>query len=217
MVVITFIPFFMFYWRFIIGVNYCQHCASRETSHKSLAINPVGPQSPLQWPKGKMPPPEGANLGDFEEDDSNTGRGGHVALHHRLVLWGPISSLPLSLLWPWALLRAGRREVFLSATWGRNCDGSLRAWVWGWSTSLATSRRDGTHSWGVACFRMWVCELRQYMKKVFKAYLILIVVCVFAIPRSFPSLHLQGWILEVVSKCDQTHEHFTNPWWLQVC
>ena len=72
----------------------------RETSHKSSAVNPVGPQPPLQRSEGKMPPPEGVNPGDFEADDSNTERDGCVAPHHRLEPQGPISSLPLSLLWP---------------------------------------------------------------------------------------------------------------------
>jgi hypothetical protein len=52
-----------------------------------------------------MPPPKGVNLGDFKADDSDIGRDGHVAPHHRLEPWGPISSLPLSLLWPRALIR----------------------------------------------------------------------------------------------------------------
>ena len=33
--------------------------ASRETSHKSSAVNPVGPQPLPQRPEGKMPPPRG--------------------------------------------------------------------------------------------------------------------------------------------------------------
>ena len=70
-------------------------------------------------------PLEGVNLGDFEVDDSNIGRDGHVAPHHRFELRGPISSLPLSLLWPRALLRAGPREVFLSTMRGHGCGGSL--------------------------------------------------------------------------------------------
>ena len=37
----------------------------------------------------------------------------------RLGSSATISSLPLSLLWPRAFLRAGPREVFLSTTWGR--------------------------------------------------------------------------------------------------
>ena len=40
-------------------------------------------------------PPMGVNPGDFEVDELNTGRDGHVAPHHRLEPWGPISSLPL--------------------------------------------------------------------------------------------------------------------------
>jgi hypothetical protein len=73
-----------------------------------------------------MPPLEGVYLGDFEADDSNIGRDGHVAPYHRLEPQGPISSLHLSLLWPRALLRVGQREVFLSVTWGHSCDESLR-------------------------------------------------------------------------------------------
>ena len=38
-------------------------------------------------------PPKGVNSGDIEVDDSNTGRNGHVASHHQLEPWGPISSL----------------------------------------------------------------------------------------------------------------------------
>ena len=96
----------------------------RETSHKSSAVNPIGPQPPPQRLEGKMPHPEEVNLGDFEADDSNTERDGRVATHHQLEPQGPISSLPLSLLWPRALLRAGPREVFLSTTRGHVCVGS---------------------------------------------------------------------------------------------
>ena len=59
-------------------------CASCETSHKSLVVNPVGPHPPSHHPEGKMPPPEGVNLGDFEVDDSDIGRDGRVAPRHRL-------------------------------------------------------------------------------------------------------------------------------------
>ena len=58
----------------------------RETSHKSSAVNPVGPQPPPQQPEGKMPPLEGINPGDFEANDSDTESDGHVAPHHRLEL-----------------------------------------------------------------------------------------------------------------------------------
>ena len=51
--------------------------------------------------------PEGVNPGEFKADNSNTGKDGHVAPHHRLEPQGAISSLPLSLFWPRALLRAG--------------------------------------------------------------------------------------------------------------
>jgi hypothetical protein len=44
-------------------------------------------------------PPEGVNLRDFEANNSDIGRDGCVALHHRLEQQGAISSLPLSLLW----------------------------------------------------------------------------------------------------------------------
>jgi hypothetical protein len=54
----------------------------RETSHRSLAIKPVGPQLPPQWPKGKIPPLEGVNPGDFEANDLNTGGDGHEIPHH---------------------------------------------------------------------------------------------------------------------------------------
>jgi hypothetical protein len=72
----------------------------RETFHKLSAIKPVGARPPPQRLEGKMPPPEGVNPGDFKVDDLDTERDGHVALHHRLEPLGPISSLPLSLLWP---------------------------------------------------------------------------------------------------------------------
>jgi hypothetical protein len=73
-----------------------------------------------------MPSLEGVNPSDFEADDSNTERDGCVALHHRLEPQGPISSLPLSLLWP-RVLRTGLREGFLNTTRGRGCGGSLSA------------------------------------------------------------------------------------------
>jgi hypothetical protein len=38
--------------------------------------------------------PQTANLGDFEADDSNIERDGHVALHHQLEPQGPISPCP---------------------------------------------------------------------------------------------------------------------------
>ena len=66
-----------------------------------------------------MPTLEGVNPGDFEADDLDTERDGHVALHHRLEPQGPISSLPLSLLCPRDLLRTGPRVGFLSTTLGR--------------------------------------------------------------------------------------------------
>jgi hypothetical protein len=69
--------------------------ASRETSHKSSAVNPINSAAT----RGQdASPPEAVNLGDFEADDSNIGRDGRVALHHQLEPRGPISSLPLSLL-----------------------------------------------------------------------------------------------------------------------
>jgi hypothetical protein len=70
-------------------------------------------------------PPEGVNPYDFEADDSNTERDGCVSLHHLLELHGPILSLPLSLLWPRALLRTDPRVSFLSTTWGRGRGGSF--------------------------------------------------------------------------------------------
>ena len=78
-----------------------------------------------------MLPPEGVNPGDFEVDDLNIESYSCVALHHRLEPRRPISSLPLSLLWPRALLRAGPREVFLSTTRGHVRGGSfLRVGLW---------------------------------------------------------------------------------------
>jgi hypothetical protein len=74
-----------------------------------------------------MPPSEGVNPGDFEIDDLNMGRDGHVAPYHRLELRGAISSLPLSLLWPRALLRADPRVGFLSTTQGQGHGGLLSA------------------------------------------------------------------------------------------
>ena len=38
----------------------------RETSHKSSAINPIGPQPPLQQLGGKMPAPRGGQLGRLQ-------------------------------------------------------------------------------------------------------------------------------------------------------
>jgi hypothetical protein len=72
-----------------------------------------------------MPPPEGVNPGDFEADNSDTGRDGPVALHHQLEPQGPISSLPLSLLQPRALLRTSQRVGFLSTTRRHGCGWSL--------------------------------------------------------------------------------------------
>jgi hypothetical protein len=100
-------------------------CASCEMSHKSSTVNPIGLQLPSQRLEGKVPPPEGVNLGDFEADDSNTGKDGHVASHHRLEIQGPIFSLPLSLLWPRALLRTSPRMGLLSMTRGCGCEGLL--------------------------------------------------------------------------------------------
>ena len=77
-----------------------------------------------------MPPLEGVNPNDFEADDSNIERDGRVALHHRLELQGPSHLAPIPL-WPRALLRANPRAGFLSMTWGRECGGSLHAWVRG--------------------------------------------------------------------------------------
>ena len=74
-----------------------------------------------------MPHPKGVNLRDFEVDDSDRERDGHVAPHHRLEPQRPISSLPLSLLWPPALLRTGLRMGFLITMRGRGHGGSLRA------------------------------------------------------------------------------------------
>ena len=45
-------------------------------------VNPIGPRPPPQWPEGKMPLLEGVNVGDFEVDDSNIWRDGHVAPHN---------------------------------------------------------------------------------------------------------------------------------------
>jgi len=56
----------------------------RETSHKTSVVNPIGPQSPPSRLEGKIPPPEGVNPGGFEANDSNIGRDGRVAPHHRL-------------------------------------------------------------------------------------------------------------------------------------
>lgn len=50
--------------------------ASRETSHKSSAVKPVGPRPLPQRLEGKMPTPEGVNLGDSKANDSNTGEDG---------------------------------------------------------------------------------------------------------------------------------------------
>jgi hypothetical protein len=69
-----------------------------------------------------MPPLEGVHLGDFEGDDSNIGRDGHVASHHRLEPWGAIFFLPLSLLWPQALLRTGLGVDFLITMLGHGHD-----------------------------------------------------------------------------------------------
>ena len=57
--------------------------------------------------RGQDAPLEGVNLGDFEVDDSNIEKDGRMVPHHRLEPQEPISSLPLSLLWPRALLRTG--------------------------------------------------------------------------------------------------------------
>jgi hypothetical protein len=45
-----------------------------------------------------------------------------VALHHQLELQGPISFLPLSLLWPRALLRTGPGVDFLIMMLGHGYD-----------------------------------------------------------------------------------------------
>jgi hypothetical protein len=66
----------------------------QSTSHKSSVVNPVGLQPPPQGLEGKMPPLEGVNPRDFEADDSNTGRDGHMAPHHRLDPWGPSPLCP---------------------------------------------------------------------------------------------------------------------------
>jgi hypothetical protein len=41
-----------------------------------------------------MPSPKRVNPADFEADDSNIGRDGRVAPHHRLEPQGPISIYP---------------------------------------------------------------------------------------------------------------------------
>ena len=91
-------------------------------------------------------PPEGVNPGDFKADDSNTKRDGRVAPHHRLEPQGPISSLPLSLLWPQALLRTSQRVGSLSLTWGHGRGGSFCARSWVWLASPVTSWHNGSQS-----------------------------------------------------------------------
>jgi hypothetical protein len=88
---------------------------------------PLVPNRLCSGQRARCLSPEGVNPGDFKANDSNIGRDGHVALHNLLEPWGPISSLPLSLLWPQALLRAGPRVSYLSTTWGCNYGGLLGA------------------------------------------------------------------------------------------
>ena len=78
-----------------------------------------------------MPPPEGVNLGDFEVDDSNTGRDGHVAPHHRLEPWGPISSLPLSL----CLASSPSKD------WPKGCIPRHDVGSWTWQVTLCVDSR----------------------------------------------------------------------------
>ena len=73
-----------------------------------------------------MPPLEWVNSGDFKANDSNIRRDGRVALHHRLELRGPISFLPLSFLWPRALLRTSLWVDFLVMMLGRGHDLATR-------------------------------------------------------------------------------------------
>jgi hypothetical protein len=78
----------------------------RETSHKSSAVKPIGPQLPRQRPKGKMPPLEGVNPGNFEADDSNIER--WLCGSAPLIRATGAHLLPTPIpLWPQALLRTG--------------------------------------------------------------------------------------------------------------
>jgi hypothetical protein len=129
----------------------------RETSHKSH----WSPTASAAARGQDASPPEGVNPGDFKADDSNTGRDGCVALHHRLEPRGAIFSLPLSLWWPRALLRASLREVFLSTTWGHGCGGSLCV---GLLASLVTSWNNGTHLQVVMHHEAWVRKSMYYEK-----------------------------------------------------
>ena len=109
---------------------------SSKVSHVRHPINhrpsiPLVPNHLHNAHRARCLPSEGFNLGDFEADDSNIGRDGLVAPHHRLEPRGAISSLPLSLFLPRGLLRAGREVGFLGTTWGHGCGGSLCAWTRG--------------------------------------------------------------------------------------
>ena len=84
---------------------------------------PLVPNRLHSGQRARCLPLEGVNPGDFEADDLGTRRDGHVVLHHQLEPWEPISSLPLSLLWPRALLRTCLIESFLSTTRCHGCGG----------------------------------------------------------------------------------------------
>jgi hypothetical protein len=92
-------------------------------------------------------PLEGVNPGDFEADDSNTGRDGRVALYHRLEPWGLIFFLPLSLLWPQALLRTSLGVDFLITMLGHGHDPAAQCMGSGALGPLSPgSRLSGAHS-----------------------------------------------------------------------
>ena len=146
--------------------------ASRETSHKSLVVNPVGPQLPSQRPEGKMPPPKGGQPERLQSERLkhrerwSCGSAPSIRAIGAHLVPASIPFVASSPSKDWPKRRFPKHDVGSWVRWV-----AQRMNLGGYWPPLATSCPSRAHSWAVVCHKMRTRESKNMGNEKCNAYL----------------------------------------------